>query len=140
VVGKSLDRVAGRGVDGRYRHASFLVRIRAPWKRAEVAPGKRAPRSHPQVHPTPPRRPLRSGSVSDEAGDIAAALARIEICLDDIEGVLGRLGDGSYGSCSSCGHEIGGERLLAEPATRLCGQCALRFVSGQTRPAREDGD
>ncbi|MDA8264875.1 MAG: TraR/DksA C4-type zinc finger protein [Actinomycetota bacterium] len=76
--------------------------------------------------------------MSDEAGDVAAALARIEICLDDIEGVLGRLIDGSYGSCSSCGHEIGDERLLVEPTTRWCGQCAPRIDPSSVPPAGEE--
>ncbi len=77
--------------------------------------------------------------MSDDPGDIAAALAAIGTCLDDIEGVLGRLSDGSYGSCSSCGHEIGDGRLAAEPTTRWCGQCAPRGGPGAARPGGEDG-
>jgi RNA polymerase-binding transcription factor DksA len=78
--------------------------------------------------------------VSDEAGDIAAALGAIETRLDDIEEVLGRLGNGSYGSCSSCGGEIGDEILVDEPTTRWCRQCATRGGPGPARLGGEDGD
>ena len=40
--------------------------------------------------------------------------------LADIEAALGRLDDGSYGSCEKCGSPIGKERLEAVPYARLC--------------------
>lgn len=36
---------------------------------------------------------------------------------------LGRMDDGSYGVCESCGLEIAEERLEAMPFTRLCRDC-----------------
>jgi DnaK suppressor protein len=36
---------------------------------------------------------------------------------------LGRMDDGSYGACESCGLEIAEERLEAMPFTRLCRDC-----------------
>ena len=37
-----------------------------------------------------------------------------------IESALGRIGDGGFGQCVSCGNEIGGGRLDAVPWTPYC--------------------
>jgi RNA polymerase-binding transcription factor DksA len=34
--------------------------------------------------------------------------------------------DGAYGSCETCHTKIDEARLIALPATRLCGKCAAR--------------
>ena len=44
--------------------------------------------------------------------------------LRQINNALKRLDDGEYTSCSSCGEEIGEQRLLAIPYTDLCIDCA----------------
>ena len=44
----------------------------------------------------------------------------IAVQLQDIEHAVLRVADGSYGTCESCGREIGKERLDALPAARLC--------------------
>lgn len=40
--------------------------------------------------------------------------------LEEIEAALGRLEDGSYGSCEVCGEPIGRDRLEAIPQARYC--------------------
>src|SRR5262245_5998399 len=40
-----------------------------------------------------------------------------------IEEALGRIVDGSFGICESCGEEIGVKRLEARPVTTLCVKC-----------------
>lgn len=40
--------------------------------------------------------------------------------LAEVEAALGRLDDGSYGTCTACGRPIPAERLDALPATRFC--------------------
>jgi DnaK suppressor protein len=40
-----------------------------------------------------------------------------------IDDVLARIEDGTYGVCESCGLEIAEERLQAMPFTRLCRDC-----------------
>ena len=45
----------------------------------------------------------------------------------DVEGVeraLGRLDEGTYGTCEVCGSPIDAERLAAAPTTRTCAQHA----------------
>ena len=43
--------------------------------------------------------------------------------LDKIEKALGRIDDGSFGQCDSCGEEISTKRLEARPEATLCIQC-----------------
>ena len=43
--------------------------------------------------------------------------------LDQIDGALKRIEDGSYGVCEDCGEEIGLKRLEARPVTTLCIDC-----------------
>ncbi len=43
-----------------------------------------------------------------------------------IKYALARLGDGSYGSCESCGEEIGFSRLRARPEARFCIGCQTK--------------
>jgi len=46
--------------------------------------------------------------------------------ISKIQEALGRIEDGSYGICESCGEDIGDERLEARPVTTLCVQCKKR--------------
>jgi DnaK suppressor protein len=48
---------------------------------------------------------------------------RERVKIKQIDDALGRLEEGSYGVCESCGLEIAGERLEAMPFTRLCRDC-----------------
>lgn len=46
--------------------------------------------------------------------------------LQNIEGALGRMKEGSYGECEDCGEDIEVERLIALPFTRLCLDCKAK--------------
>ena len=48
---------------------------------------------------------------------------RERVKIKQVDDALGRLDDGSYGVCESCGLEIAEERLQALPFTRLCRDC-----------------
>ena len=48
---------------------------------------------------------------------------RERVKIKQIDDALGRLDDGTYGVCESCGLEIAEERLQALPFTRLCRDC-----------------
>ena len=49
---------------------------------------------------------------------------RREVELARIEAALGRLDNGEYGLCARCGEDIAEGRLLFDPATPLCIDCA----------------
>ena len=48
---------------------------------------------------------------------------RERVKIKQMDDALERIEDGSYGVCESCGLEIGEERLLAMPFSRLCRDC-----------------
>lgn len=50
--------------------------------------------------------------------------------LDQIEGALKRIEDGSFGKCEECGMQIPKPRLEAIPYAALCVQCASRREKG----------
>lgn len=47
-------------------------------------------------------------------------LATVESELAAVDAALGRLDDGTYGTCRSCGESIDDERLAADPAADTC--------------------
>jgi RNA polymerase-binding transcription factor DksA len=49
-----------------------------------------------------------------------ATLAAAEAEVADVEHALGRLDEGSYGTCEACGGPIDAERLASTPAARSC--------------------
>ena len=50
-------------------------------------------------------------------------LERDRSALYAIERALGKISDGTYGQCESCGEIIGARRLQARPFTALCIDC-----------------
>ncbi|MDM7915069.1 MAG: TraR/DksA family transcriptional regulator [Candidatus Eisenbacteria bacterium] len=46
--------------------------------------------------------------------------------LREIDAAIARLEDGTYGTCESCGKEIGKKRLEVLPQVRLCLKCQER--------------
>jgi DnaK suppressor protein len=59
-----------------------------------------------------------------------SALQRTNIdqqLLQTIESALGRIREGNFGKCLSCGNEIDIKRLQAVPWTRYCIQCQEDF-------------
>lgn len=48
---------------------------------------------------------------------------RDRIKISQIDAALKRIGEVKYGLCETCGFEIGEERLIAIPFTRLCRDC-----------------
>lgn len=48
---------------------------------------------------------------------------RDRTALFAIERALGKIADGTYGECESCGELIGARRLQARPFTALCIEC-----------------
>lgn len=78
----------------------------------------------------------RERGSSFEGGDEAEAVSEIintsisihlherdRLALVEIEKALGRISEGSYNECESCGDNIGLKRLKARPFTTLCISC-----------------
>jgi DnaK suppressor protein len=65
-------------------------------------------------------------TVAFERQHIATLLGEARQRLVQIDAALGRLADGSYGRCASCGQPVGAARLAARPMTTTCIRCASR--------------
>jgi RNA polymerase-binding transcription factor DksA len=65
-----------------------------------------------------------SSQVTAERSEIEALVGTLAETLHEIEDALGKMEDGTYGRCESCGGDIGDARLEAMPAARLCIRCA----------------
>ena len=61
--------------------------------------------------------------------------SQLEERLRDITEAQDRLMDGQYGRCADCAGEIGGQRLMADAAVRLCIACQRKV---EERLALED--
>jgi RNA polymerase-binding transcription factor DksA len=61
----------------------------------------------------------------DEVLEDLGASAATELRM--IDAALGRIAEGEYGFCVSCGAEIAPERLDVIPATPFCAACAARL-------------
>ncbi len=67
--------------------------------------------------------PAQGGSGTTLAGvetRYEPVLERAETMLDEVDAALGRLAEGSYGLCASCGGRIADERLAAMPTALAC--------------------
>jgi DnaK suppressor protein len=54
----------------------------------------------------------------------AALLAQAREQIAEIDAAIGRLDEGTYGSCVRCGQPVGQGRLAARPAAATCVRCA----------------
>lgn len=63
-------------------------------------------------------------TIAWERQQLAALLADARVALVRIEDALQRLDEGTYGTCTRCGVDIGDDRLDALPATPTCLECA----------------
>jgi DnaK suppressor protein len=81
-----------------------------------------------------PRDPMAAVSFGKRVGEgttqAVERIAQVSVAksldakLRDVERALGKLDDGTYGRCDSCGEAIGDERLEAIPWAVLCVSCA----------------
>jgi DnaK suppressor protein len=83
---------------------------------------------------------LVANSTDDPTGRDRARAAiqayRSRETIEDIEAALGRIDEGGYGTCHSCGRPIPIERLAAIPQSPLCATCSRRATQGHL-PKRE---
>ncbi len=61
-----------------------------------------------------------SGQVAAEQGENKVLASQLRSELDEVEGALTKLEDGTYGHCETCDQPIAAVRLEAKPAARFC--------------------
>src|SRR3954470_22096876 len=67
-----------------------------------------------------------SGQVTAERGEVDALARSLLENLQEVNGALAKMDDGSFGRCESCSDSIPEARLEAMPSARLCITCASR--------------
>ena len=63
-------------------------------------------------------------TIAFERQQVVALLASARRAREDVERALAQLDGGAYGTCETCGGEIGAARLEARPSARTCIGCA----------------
>ena len=63
-------------------------------------------------------------TIAFERQQVVALLEQARTRAAGLGSAVGRLDDGTYGTCASCGGPIGAERLEARPSARECIDCA----------------
>ncbi len=61
-----------------------------------------------------------SGQVAAEQGENKVLAESLQDQLSAVESALGKMDDGTYGQCVTCGKAISAARLEAMPATPFC--------------------
>ncbi len=59
-----------------------------------------------------------SSQVTAERSEAEALVASLQDTLEEVERAIGKLDQGTYGLCESCGRQIDPVRLEAKPAAR----------------------
>lgn len=65
-------------------------------------------------------------TLSDEWSRLEGLRRAADAEIDEIDDALGKLEDGTYGVCASCGRDIPVGRLLVRPTATVCVPCAER--------------
>ena len=77
---------------------------------------------------------LGTGNFDQEL--VLSLLGSEKNALDEIDGALKRIEDGTFGQCQECGVKIPKARLDAIPYAALCVECASRGEEGHGRKAK----
>ena len=67
-----------------------------------------------------------AGAVTAERTERLGLVDTLKRQLDEVEGALARIEEGTYGVCARCGKEIPAARLEARPESTLCVECKSR--------------
>jgi RNA polymerase-binding transcription factor DksA len=63
-------------------------------------------------------------TIGFERAQLAATIAMTRTRIADLDRALAQIAAGGYGTCETCGGDIGAERLEARPSARTCIRCA----------------
>ncbi|MDH3606608.1 MAG: TraR/DksA family transcriptional regulator [Acidimicrobiia bacterium] len=67
-----------------------------------------------------------AAAVTSERTEVLGIVETLKHQLDDVKEAVTKLDDGSYGTCLSCGKEIGAARMEARPFSLMCVDCKTR--------------
>jgi RNA polymerase-binding transcription factor DksA len=67
-----------------------------------------------------------AGSATAERTELIGLVATVKRSLDEVDAALRRIADGTYGTCASCGTDVGTARLEFRPESILCVECKAK--------------
>jgi DnaK suppressor protein len=67
------------------------------------------------------------GAATAERTEVLGLVESLKHRLDDIDQALGKVADGSYGTCENCGKAIGKDRMEFRPTSTHCVDCKNQF-------------
>ena len=70
-----------------------------------------------------------AAAATAERTEVLGLVDSLKKNLDDVDLALGRIQEGLYGVCISCGRDIGADRLAFRPESVYCVECKARARS-----------
>lgn len=67
-----------------------------------------------------------AAATTAERTEILGIVENMKQMLDDVDAALARVDAGVYGTCESCGKQIGEARLEFRPTARFCVECKAK--------------
>lgn len=67
-----------------------------------------------------------AAAVTSERTEVLGIVETLKHQLDDVDAAVDKLDHGTYGTCHSCGKEIGSARMEARPTSLYCVDCKTR--------------
>jgi RNA polymerase-binding transcription factor DksA len=64
-----------------------------------------------------------AGAATAERTEVMGVVDALRGQVEGIDAALARITEGTYGTCASCGNEIGADRLEFRPSSILCVSC-----------------
>lgn len=70
-----------------------------------------------------------AAAATAERSEVLGIVENLKRMLADVNRALGKVEDGTYGTCESCGTEIGADRMEFRPTSTLCVECKSQRVN-----------
>lgn len=67
-----------------------------------------------------------AAAATAERTEVLGLVESLKKNLADVDGALGRIQEGLYGVCISCGRDIGADRLAFRPESVYCVECRVK--------------
>lgn len=64
-----------------------------------------------------------AGAATAERTEVMGVVDSLRVQVEGIDAALARIEEGTYGTCASCGNDIGADRLEFRPSSILCVSC-----------------
>lgn len=71
-----------------------------------------------------------AAAATAERTEVLGLVESLKRALDDVDGALDQIAQGTYGACRECGKQIGAERMEHRPESTRCVDCKSSATAG----------